>query len=129
MKSVHTNAQGKYCTAVYVVAIAWDDRDAMDVLEELCSTYPSLGRSASITDLTITPGKAEFRVLVNNTKQTTRRDVLSWLEDQVFDLDDVTVQVLQSVPERGERTQKGTPRSGTKRTVKRAPHATGKTAR
>lgn len=135
MDTIFRNENGKFSTAVYLVRKRLDTVSLPELQDTIAKALGSAyGRTTSVFGLNVAPGGkkepavcVEFYVLVANERQTTRADLVK--DYAAIGWDDVEVQVVAGVSQRGSREYSGSPRAGTKRELKNATHASVKTSR
>jgi len=121
MKTIHTNEAGKYICAVYLVKVP-------KALAEHGVTLlrpTAYGRSQTPYGLRVVDGISTWFQLVNNSRQTTPKDLLNVIEKklELTEADGVEVSAIAAVPYAGQNFNPGSPRQGTKRIATRAPRA------
>jgi hypothetical protein len=100
--SVHTNAKGKYATAVYEVRHQWPPDGVQGGLMPFVEgLFPrSRGRNVLTFDFRLRgDGSVSYLVLISNHKQTTPNDIARKLRERD---PSVTVEAVCAVPETGE---------------------------
>ena len=130
MKSIHTDANGKYAVAVYECELPLFNEFNDEWIENL---FPrSFGVNITHEAVTRTSTHVRWMTLIANTKQTTRKDIINAIVNRTgWSVTDprIHVTVRMAVPQCGMSTNPGSPREGAVRIVKNALHGKGITAR
>jgi hypothetical protein len=118
---IFRNQDGKYICAVYdiriplVVSMQWI---AQNIFPE------SWGYSVTAWGLFTDLSESRWTMLVNNRRQTTRADIMTKLTRKLqLSSTQIIVTPIAGVPEQGQQDNTGTPRTGSRRTMRNSTDA------